>query len=180
MADQFPRLSEKHIEFIAAQKMFFVGTAPKKGLVNVSPKGLDSLRVLNDTCIAWLNLTGSGNETAAHVLDNSRMTLMFCGFEKQPLILRVYGTADVIHPRDAAWSEFQPMFPGYVGARQVFKLQIELVLTSCGFGVPYYEFSGERPTLTLLAEKKGEAGIKDYWKEKNQLSLDQLATGIFD
>lgn len=179
MADKFTRLSEKHIEFIRAQKIFFVGTAPGNGRINVSPKGLDSLRVLDDSSLAWLNLTGSGNETAAHVLENGRMTLMFCGFEKQPLILRIYGTAKAIHPRDDAWSELQPLFPDYPGARQFFKLDIELVQTSCGFAVPYYEFAGDRPTLGKWSEKKGANGIRDYWEEKNRTSLDQLATGIF-
>jgi len=178
MADKFEQLSDRHISFIEAQKMFFVGTAPRSGRINLSPKGLDSLRVLDETCIAWLNLTGSGNETAAHVLENGRMTLMFCGFEKQPMILRVYGAAQMIYPRDEEWSSLQPMFPEYLGARQIFKLQIDLVQTSCGFAVPYYEFAGDRPTLASWSEKRGDAGIRDYWQEKNRYSLDNLGTGI--
>ncbi|WP_328190154.1 pyridoxamine 5'-phosphate oxidase family protein [Marinobacter sp. OP 3.4] len=178
MAKQFEELLPEHTDFINAQHLFFVGSAGAEGFVNVSPKGMDSLRILGPDRLIWLNLTGSGNETAAHVLENGRMTIMFCSFDKQPLILRVYGRTDVIHPRDDSWDELVDQFPDYLGARQIFDLDIELVQTSCGFGVPYYDFQGERDTLTNWASKKGEEGLQAYWTEKNQLSLDGKATGI--
>ncbi|PID64269.1 MAG: pyridoxamine 5'-phosphate oxidase [Gammaproteobacteria bacterium] len=137
MAKQFPALDDKHIQFIEQQKLFFVATAADQGYVNVSPKGLDSLRIINKHTVAWLNLTGSGNESAAHILQNPRMTLMFCSFDKQPLILRLYGTATAIHPKDSDWPQYDGLFPDYRGARQIFLLSIELVQTSCGFAVPY-------------------------------------------
>ena len=164
--------------FIGAQHLFFVGTAGAEGFVNVSPKGMDSFRILDDTTVAWLNLTGSGNETAAHVLENSRMTVMFCSFDKQPLIMRLYGQATVVHPRDARWDELSPLFPAYTGARQIFLLELEMVQTSCGYAVPYYKLKGERPTLTKWADNRGEQGIKDYWLEKNTKSLNDKDTGI--
>lgn len=179
MAERFTRLDEKLKAFIRAQHLYFVGTAGAQGHVNVSPKGMDSFRILDDSTVAWLNLTGSGNETAAHVLENGRMTVMFCSFDKQPLIMRLFGLATVIHPRDARWAELSALFPAHPGARQVFVLALELVLTSCGYGVPYYRLEGERPTLTKWAENRGEAGIRDYWAEKNTKSIDGKDTGIF-
>lgn len=178
MAKQFDELLPEHTDFINAQHLFFVGSAGAEGFVNVSPKGMDSLRVLGPNRLIWLNLTGSGNETAAHVLENGRMTIMFCSFDKQPLILRVYGRAEVIHPRDNSWDDLADHFPDYLGARQIFDLGIELVQTSCGFAVPYYDFQGERDTLTNWASKKGADGLEEYWMEKNQLSLDGKTTGI--
>ena len=179
MAERFTRLDEKLKAFIRAQHLYFVGTAGAQGHVNVSPKGMDSFRILDDSTVAWLNLTGSGNETAAHVLENGRMTVMFCSFDKQPLIMRLFGLATVIHPRDARWAELSALFPAHPRARQVFVLALELVLTSCGYGVPYYRLEGERPTLTKWAENRGEAGIRDYWAEKNTKSIDGKDTGIF-
>ncbi len=179
MAQKFESLSNKHIEFINAQHIFFVGTADSEGFVNVSPKGMDSFRVINNSKIAWLNLTGSGNETAAHVLQNNHMTIMFCSFDKHPLILRLYGKAKVIHPRNSAWNELISLFPKHAGARQIFELELSLVQTSCGYAVPYYELMGERSTLSQWTDKRGEQGIKDYWEENNQLSLNDKDTGIF-
>lgn len=178
MAEKFTRLDEKLKAFIRSQHLYFVGTAGAQGFVNVSPKGMDSLRILDDTTVAWLNLTGSGNETAAHVLENGRMTLMFCAFDKQPLILRLYGSATAVHPRDARWAELSALFPQYTGARQVFVLALELVLTSCGYGVPYYRYEGERPTLRKWADGRGVAGIQEYWLEKNTKGLNDQDTGI--
>lgn len=177
MGDRFEQLEEKHIEFIGQQHLFFVGTAAATGPVNVSPKGMDSFRVLDPRRVLWLNLTGSGNETAAHVRDNPRMTVMFCSFDRQPLILRLYGEARVIHPRDAQWQSLIERFPEHPGARQIFDLRLNLVLTSCGYGVPFYELKGERPTMNKWAEKRGEAGIERYWQEKNAYSLDGRSTG---
>lgn len=166
-------------KFIRDQKIFFVGTAMEDGRINVSPKGLDSLYILNSREVLWLNLTGSGNETAAHLLKKNRMTLMFCSFDRNPLILRLYGTAETFHVRDSVFEDYNSLFPKIAGARQIFKLNIEMVQTSCGFGVPLMDFVSERETLELWAENKGEDGIIDYWKEKNTISLDGEPTGIF-
>jgi len=180
LAERFQRLGDEHIDFIGRQQLFFVGTAGAEGRVNVSPKGMDSFRVLDPARVAWLNLTGSGNETAAHVLENGRMTVMFCSFDKQPLILRLYGRARSVHPRDAQWQELAGMFPPFTGARQVFLLDLDLVQTSCGYGVPRYALRGERPTLTKWADKKGRDGIEAYWRETNTTSLDGRGTGILE
>ena len=178
MADQFAALEERHIDFIKDQHLFFVGTAGKEGFVNVSPKGMDSFRVINNSKVVWLNLTGSGNETAAHVLENKRMTVMFCSFAKQPLILRLYGQAAAVHPRDKEWSDLAALFPDFTGARQFFELDIELVQTSCGYAVPYYELKGERPTLTKWADNRGRDGVEAYWQENNAKSLNDKDTGV--
>lgn len=178
MAERFEALNSQHTAFIQAQHLFFVGSAGAEGFVNVSPKGMDSLRILSPNRLIWLNLTGSGNETAAHVLENARMTLMFCSFDKQPLILRVYGKAEVVYPRHENWTDLIGRFPSYTGARQIFDLRIELVQTSCGYAVPFYAFTGERETLTHWADKRGSDGVKAYWAEKNVMSLDGKGTGI--
>ncbi len=178
MAKRYPALTPEHIQFIAAQKMFFVGTATADSRVNVSPKGMDTLRVLGTNRVAWLNVTGSGNETAAHVQQLPRMTLMFCAFDGAPLILRLYGTARVIHRNDAEWDTLLALFPSLPGARQVFDLAVDLVQTSCGEGVPYFSYVGDRDNLNQWALKKGEAGLAQYRAEKNQLSLDGIPTHI--
>ena len=139
---------------------------------------MDSFRVVDNSRVAWLNLTGSGNETAAHVLENGRMTVMFCSFDKQPLIMRLDGQAIAVHPRDERWGELSGLFPDHKGARQFFILNVELVQTSCGYAVPYYELQGERPTLSKWADKHGDAGIQDYWVQKNMKSLNDKDTGI--
>lgn len=178
MAEKFDALAEEHVEFIGRQHLFFVGTAGSEGYVNVSPKGMDSFRVASPSQVVWLNLTGSGNETAAHVLENGRMTIMFCSFDKQPLIMRLYGSADIVHPGEDSWPQLAGLFPDYLGARQIFQLDLDMVQTSCGYAVPYYELKGERPTLTKWTENRGAAGIKQYWQDKNSRSLDNKPTGI--
>lgn len=180
MGEKSKVLSKHHITFIEEQKVFFVGTAAPEGTVNVSPKGLDSLRVISDHKIIWLNLTGSGNETAAHVLQNSRMTLMFCAFDGAPMILRVYGQANIFHPRDVDFKNFISHFPEIPGTRQIIALDIELVQTSCGFAVPLMDFKAERKTLEEWSIKKGTQGILAYQQEKNTLSLDGFETGLND
>ena len=180
MAQQHAALDERLTAFIEAQKIFFVGTAGAEGRVNVSPKGMDSLRVLGPNRVLWLNLTGSGNETAAHLLENGRITIMFCAFEGPPLILRLYGTGRSIHPRDDAWADALAHFPETSGARQVIDVAVDLVQTSCGFGVPLYAYREDRKTLVKWAEKKGDDGLEAYWTEKNQVSLDGKPTGIIE
>lgn len=178
MAKQFPHLTAQHQDFIEKQHLFFVATAGKEGRVNVSPKGMDSLKILSEDRVVWLNFTGSGNETAAHILDTNRMTLMFCSFDENPLILRIYAEAEVIYRKHKRWSEYADFFPESPGSRQAFDLKIDLVQTSCGFGVPYFEYLGERPTLEKWAEKQGVKGIENYWQDNNRLSLDGRETGI--
>ncbi len=172
MGKQYSEISEKLKAFIEAQKIFFVATAAQDGRVNLSPKGMDSLRVVDANRVIWLNHTGSGNETAAHLAESPRMTLMLCSFESEPKILRLYGTAREVQPADAEWSELYRQFPPMKGARQIFDMNVDLVQTSCGFSVPFFTYQGEREMLKEWAEKKGEEGIKEYWREKNSVSLD--------
>lgn len=168
--------------FVERQPLFFVATAAPKGRVNLSPKGMDTLRILDDTTIRWLNLSGSGNETAAHVRLSSRMTMMFCAFKGEAMILRVYGTATVTHPHDADWPEKSAAFPALAGARQVFDLKIDKVQTSCGSGVPVMVFERERGSDELLPfyEEMGPVGVTAYWRKKNVESIDGYPTGIFN
>ena len=178
MAVQFPELSDELSQFIGAQKVFFVATAAPDGRINLSPKGQDSLRVLNSREILWMNLTGSGNETAAHLAEFNRITMMWCAFEGPPRILRVYGTAQVFHPRDARWAEFSTQLPSTPGTRQYFLVSIDLVQTSCGYAVPFMNYVEDRRVLSTWAEKKGEEGIAEYWQKRNRLSIDGKPTGI--
>ncbi len=178
MADQFPELSDELSQFIAAQKMFFVATAAPDGRINLSPKGQDSLRVLGPNEILWMNLTGSGNETAAHLSESNRMTMMWCAFDGPPRILRVYGAAQVFHPRDSRWSEFSTLLPSTAGTRQYFLLSIDLVQTSCGYAVPSMEYVEDRQVLAKWAENRGKEGIAEYWQKRNQVSVDGKPTGI--
>lgn len=180
MAKQYENLSEKHISFIAGQKMFFVGTATADSRVNVSPKGMNSFRVLGGNRIAWLNVTGSGNETAAHVQLLPRMTIMFCSFEGAPQILRLYGKAKAIHKSDAEWQELYAHFEPLPGTRQIFDMHVEMVQTSCGMAVPLYSYESDREQLLNWATRQGEVGIAKYWHEKNQLSIDGIQTGIVE
>jgi predicted pyridoxine 5'-phosphate oxidase superfamily flavin-nucleotide-binding protein len=178
MGKRYSEIRPKYIEFIQKQKIFFVGTAAEKGRVNVSPKGMDSLRVTGPNKVVWLNLTGSGNETAAHLLKNPRMTIMFCAFEGKPLILRLYGKAKVYHKRDEEFLQKTHLFPNVTGARQVIEMEVDLVQKSCGFAVPFMDFKEERTLLQDWAEKKGDAGLEAYQIEKNSLSIDAFETGI--
>lgn len=178
MGKQLASITPALQTFIESQKIFFVGTARSEGRVNVSPKGMDTLRVLGPNQVVWLNLTGSGNETAAHLLENNRMTIMFCAFEGKPMILRLYGTAQVYHKRDEAFNQHILLFPDHLGARQIIFMSIDLVQTSCGFAVPFMDYREERPQLKLWAERKGEEGIKEYWESRNSVSLDGFDTGI--
>lgn len=178
MAQKYIEISEKLKYFIEEQKIFFVGTAAQEGRVNISPKGMDTLRVLNGNRVAWLNVTGSGNETSAHIQENPRMTLMFAAFEGKAMILRLYGNAEVVHKYDPRWSELNALFPEIPGARQIFDLQVTLVQTSCGMAVPLYDYVEDRELLKEWAAKKGDSGIEDYWKEKNLVSIDGKPTSI--
>lgn len=178
MAQQFSELAAAHQKFIAKQKIFFVATAAKDGRVNLSPKGHDSLKVTGPNELVWMNLTGSGNETAAHLADTNRMTIMWCAFESAPRILRVYGTAETIHPRDAAWDACAKLIPSEAGSRQYYRMKIDMVQTSCGYAVPLFAYEGERDVLRNWADDRGPEGIREYWEEKNQTSIDGLPTGV--
>ena len=180
MAKQFPSLEPAHRAFIDRQHVFFVATAAEGARVNLSPKGLDALRVLDDNRVAYLDRTGSGNETAAHLLADGRLTLMLCAFDGAPLILRLYGTGRALPRGTADYARLlADAFAGEEppGARQIVVLDIDLVQTSCGFGVPLYDYREERPTLTRWAEAKGEDGLAAYRREKNAVSLDGLPAG---
>jgi hypothetical protein len=180
MAAFLDTLSDKHIAFIEQQHLFFVATAAPTGEVNLSPKGMDSLKVLSPTKLIWLNLTGSGNETAAHIQQLNRMTLMWCSFNKDPLILRVYAKAKAIHANDPDWKTWLSHFPAMKGARQVYEVDIHKVQTSCGFAVPFYEFSGDRTQLVDQWQKRGEAALPEYWQKRNDESIDGFDTGIVE
>ncbi|MDA8128322.1 MAG: pyridoxamine 5'-phosphate oxidase family protein [Betaproteobacteria bacterium] len=180
MARFYPEIEEKHRAFIAGQKIFFTATGTAVGRLNLSPKGMDSLRVLSSRRVAYLDLTGSGNETAAHLAHDGRMTMMWCSFEADPLILRLYGHGRAVHRQDAEWDEFRRHFPALPAERQIIVLDIESVQTSCGYAVPLYTYRGERETLARWAEKKGVQGLVDYWREKNRVSIDGLPTGLLD
>lgn len=174
MGQRYEQLSDKHIEFIGEQHIFFVGTATADSRVNVSPKGMDSLRVLGPNRIIWLNVTGSGNETAAHIQTHPRMTLMFCAFQGAPLILRTYGTATVVHMGGAGWDELAAHFPALPGMRQIFDLSVDLVQSSCGMAVPTYTYDSDRDLLSNWAIKQGDDGLVEYRERKNSVSLDGI------
>ncbi|HWS55197.1 MAG TPA: pyridoxamine 5'-phosphate oxidase family protein [Pyrinomonadaceae bacterium] len=178
MAKFFSELDDATRDFIREQKIFFTATAPAEGRINLSPKGMDTFRCLDSKRVAYLDLTGSGNETAAHILENGRLTIMFCSFSERPLILRLYGRGRVVRPRDAEWGALHEHFPPAPGERQIIVLDLESAQTSCGFAVPVYELKEERPMLIEWTEKKGEEGIRKYWREKNQTSIDGLPTRL--
>lgn len=169
-----------HKEFIEQQHIFFVGTAPlaAEGRVNLSPKGLDCFRVLNDTQVAYMDLISSGNETSAHTLENGRITIMFCSFDATPNILRLYGKGFTVLPDSNDWQQYAPYFTIYPSTRQIIVADIDLVQTSCGFGVPMYNYTGERNIHFEWAEKKGADGLYEYVQQNNLKSLDGLLTNI--
>ncbi|MGB3637852.1 MAG: pyridoxamine 5'-phosphate oxidase family protein [Rivularia sp. (in: cyanobacteria)] len=180
MAKIFESITEELQTFITNQHMFFVGTAPldSNGHVNLSPKGLKSFRVLSPHKVAYLDLTGSGNETSAHLQENGRITFMFCAFEGSPSILRLYGSGKTILPNNSEWESLYSQFPQIPGTRQIIVADIERVQTACGMSVPLYEFQGQRESLVKWAAKKGESGIKEYHQKKNMVSIDGLATPL--
>lgn len=181
MAKPYDRITDELADFIARQPMFFVATATEEGRINLSPKGLDgTFKILSPNRVAFLNLTGSGNETAAHLRRDGRITLMFCSFGDKPWVLRLYGQGRAVHRRDGEWSELAGLFPSYPGQRQIIVVEVASAMTSCGFGVPRMALEEHRPTLSQWAEAKGEEGIRAYWEEKNQLSFDGWPTGLLD
>ena len=156
--------------------MFFVASAPLAGTghVNLSPKGFDALRVVDANTVMYLDLTGSGNETAAHVTENQRLTIMFCAFQGQPKILRLYCRARVLTRHAQEWDAARASFPEYPGVRQIVVADVQSVQTSCGFGVPTMTFTSQRDQLTRWAASKGDEGLVEYRRTRNAVSLDGL------
>lgn len=178
MAKFTDTLTAAHQSFIEKQKMFFTGTAAleEDSRINISPKGLDSFRVISDSLVGYMDLIGSGNETSAHTLQNSRMTLMFCSFDKVPNILRIYGKGRVVLPGTKEWKIYAPHFTIQSNTRQLIMLEVSSVQTSCGYGVPVFTYVSGRDQFDKWAEHKGPAGMKAYIAEKNLSSIDGLKT----
>ncbi|MFW5924860.1 MAG: pyridoxamine 5'-phosphate oxidase family protein [Myxococcota bacterium] len=176
MGRSYEGLDERLTAFIERQHVFFVATAPRGagGHVNVSPKGLDSLRVLDPHTVAYVDLVGSGAETIAHLRDNGRITLMFCAFEGPPNILRLYGRGEVLEPGDDGFDALHARFPSYDSVRAILRVHVTRITDSCGFGVPRYTFEGERRQLHDWADRKGADGLRNYQLEKNTESIDGL------
>lgn len=176
MARTHDALDDQLVGWIREQPMFFVATAPAsiEGHVNLSPKGLDTFRVIGPTAVAYLDLTGSGAETIAHLRDNGRITMMFCAFDGPPRILRLFGVGRAVFPPDPAWDDLANHFPDLPGARAIIRVAIERIASSCGYAVPLMEVTGARPTLIDWAERKGSAGLTEYRAEKNAVSIDGL------
>ena len=180
MAKQFAEIGKQHRDFIERQRIFFTASAAPGSRINLSPKDAASLRVLGANRVAYLDCTGSGNETSAHMLADGRLTIMLCAFEGPPLIMRLYGVGEVLRRGTAGYGEllaaaFDDREP--VGARQIVVLSVDLVQTSCGFGVPLFDYVEERPSLTRWAEAKGEEGLEAYRRAENTVSIDGLPTG---
>jgi hypothetical protein len=180
MARQYDQITPELQRFIKAQPLFFVATAPisEQGHVNLSPKGYETFCLLSPHHVAYLDLTGSGNETSAHLAENGRITFLFCAFSGAPQILRLYGKGETILPGEPRWEELSAHFPRYVGTRQIILASIHLVQTSCGYGVPLMEFQKDRETLERWATSKGEEGLAEYRRTTNSKSLDGLPTPL--
>ncbi len=177
MGKSYETIDDALRQFIAQQHLFFVATAPRAddGLLNLSPKGLDTFRVVGERAVAYLDLTGSGVETIAHLRENGRIVVMFCAFEGPPRILRLHGRGRVIEPGDAEWAARLADFPPREGTRSIVHVDVARIADSCGYAVPRLAFEEERDQLERWAEKKGPEGIARYWREKNEKSLDGLA-----
>lgn len=183
MAQQFPDISPALQRFIAAQPAFFTASATDTGRINISPREGGALRVLDPSAVVYLDQTGSGNETAAHLRADGRMTVMFCAFTGPPRILRLYGRGRVIHRDSPEYAELlQTQYAGTPppGARQMVRLDIDLVQTSCGYGVPLLDYAGERTILRDWATQKSPEELRSYWQAKNLTSIDGLPTGLLD
>jgi hypothetical protein len=182
MAKFFDAISDDHAAFIRRQHLFFVATSPLSadGHVNLSPKGMDSFRVLGPNQVAYLDMTGSGNETSAHLRENGRVTFMFCAFDGPPNIMRLYGEGRTVLPGDADWDALAAHFTLLPGTRQIITADIHKVQTSCGYAVPQFDFREDRQQLVKWAEHKGEDGLADYRRQKNACSIDDLPTPLGD
>ena len=176
MGKNYRGITPEIAEWIGRQRMFFVATAPlaPEGLINCSPKGLDSLRILSAQEIAYIDLTGSGVETIAHARENGRIVFMFCAFDGPPKIVRLHGTADALPAGSPGYQLLAPLFPAYRSARAIVRARVTRVSDSCGYAVPRYAYTGDRDTLIRWADNKGDAGLAQYRREKNARSLDGL------
>lgn len=180
MGKVFEAISEEMADFIRRQHVFFVASAPlaPDGHINVSPKGMDCLRILGSKRVGYVDLTGSGNETSAHLAENGRITFMFCAFEGPPNIVRLYGTGRVLLPGDAEWATLAPLFPQHLSTRQIIVAEIERVSSACGYTVPFMDYQGERETLTRYWQAKGATALTPYQRQKNACSIDGLPTPL--
>jgi hypothetical protein len=176
MGKLYDAIDDRLRAFIGAQRLFFVASAPSGdgGHVNCSPKGLDTFRVLGPRSVAYLDFAGSGVETIAHLRENGRIVLMFCAFEGPPKIVRLHGQGRAVEPGDAEFAALRAHFPAAPGVRAVVRVEVTRISDSCGFGVPLYAHVGERDELAFWAERKGEAAIEDYKREKNAASIDGI------
>jgi hypothetical protein len=176
MGKVYAEIDDRIATFIRDQHVFFVATAPTDtaGHLNLSPKGLDSFRILDPRTVAYLDLTGSGIETIAHVRENGRIVIMLCAFEKAPRILRLHGHGEVIEAGASAFDALSPLFPSYLGARAIIRIHVDRISDSCGFGVPLYRFEGERTQMTAWAEHQGVEGLREYRQVTNRSSIDGL------
>src|SRR5262249_6026487 len=178
MAKFYTELNESLRQFIAAQRIYFNASAPNQGRINVSPKGLDTLRVLSDRCVGYLDLTASESETAAHLAENGRLTLMFCSFQDKPLILRLYGRGRVVRPQDAEWPELRPHFPPLPGERQIILLDIESIMTTCGFAVPLFEHKGDRSELLEFSCKMGDRRMEGEKRRRKKGDAARIKSDV--
>ncbi len=176
MGKVYKKIEPRIQAFIQQQKMFFVGTAPlsKDGLVNCSPKGLDSFRILNEHTVAYIDLVGSGAETIAHLKENQRITILFCAFEGKPKIVRLYGKGEVYEKGSKEFDQLKDLFPQYSSSRSIIKVRLHRIADSCGYAIPLYDYKGDRDTLLKWADRKGKEGIDEYVQQKNRKSLDGL------
>ena len=183
MGKQFPSLDANHRDFIRRQRIFFAASAAPGARINVSPRGADAFAIIDERTVAYLDRTGSGAETAAHLKADGRLTIMFCAFDGPPNILRLYGQGEALRRGSPTYAELLERAFGGVepaGARQIVRLRVELVQTSCGYGTPLFDYRGERPSLDNWARSKGEDGLEAYRREKNLVSIDGLPTGLVD
>jgi hypothetical protein len=180
MGKVFASMTDDLQSFIRQQHMFFVATAPlsEDGHVNLSPKGMDSFRILSPNRVAYLDMTGSGNETSAHIAENGRITFMFCAFEGPPNIVRLYGTGRAVLLDAPDWEALSGLFTLYFGMRQIIVADIHRVSTACGYAVPFFDYQGERDSLVKYWQAKGEAAIPEYQRTKNTTSIDGLPTPL--
>ncbi len=180
MSDFYTEISDKITAFIKEQSIFFVATAAESSRINLSPKGTDSFRVFGPNLVGYMDFTGSGNETSAHIKHDGRVTVMLTSFTRNPLILRLYGQGRVARPGSAEFEEYIGAFPEGKGVRQIIFIDVETVQTSCGYGVPEMDLVKERPTMRRWAEKKGADAILEYQQTKNAVSIDGLDSGLND
>jgi Pyridoxamine 5'-phosphate oxidase len=179
MSNWYKQITPELKDFIADQMVFFVATAPTIGRINLSPKGMDTFRVLSPKRVIYLDITGSGNETAAHLLDNGRITIMFCSFDKTARVARLYGRGRPIHRHHARWLEYLGLFSPEPGVRQIMEIDVESAMTSCGYGVPFMENLKERDTLRKYWQKRDDQTLTAYQQKENERSIDGLPTGLF-